>query len=230
MNDHLLEARDLSHAYDASEGPVLKAVGFSVKPGTLTAVIGPSGSGKSTLLHILGGLLRPSAGCVLFNGTDLYGLARSARARLINESIGFVFQDHYLLPEFTALENVCLPALLCSQRAPFRSPPAVIKGRAAAWLGRFGLSHRLDHYPGKLSGGERQRVAVARALINDPAIVFCDEPTGDLDSRNAKALMAVFVELKEKLGRTLVVVSHDTGFTALADQTLTIKDGSLAPV
>ena len=215
----LLEVRNICKRYGKLD--VLKEVSFSVERGEIVAIVGTSGAGKSTLLHILGTLLSADTGEVLLSGTPLHRYKGSALARLRNQKIGFVFQFHQLLPEFTALENVCLPAYIGG-----RSGDAVRK-EAVALLERLGLSEKADRLPSLLSGGEAQRVAIARALINKPDIVYADEPSGNLDSANAEALYLLFSELSSERKQAFVLVTHNESLAKAAARTLRIADGQL---
>ena len=201
--------------------PVLQGVDLSIAPGEVVSLVGPSGSGKSTLLHILGTLDRPDQGLVEINGTDVTKLSRNALAAFRNRSIGFVFQFHHLLPEFSALENVCIPGWLGKRSK------AEVKREAAALLELMGLADRADHRPNQLSGGEQQRVAVARALINKPAVIFADEPTGNLDSATAHALHRLFFDLRDQFKQTFLIVTHNEELASLSDRCLRIRDGQL---
>lgn len=203
------------------ELPVLQGVDISVAAGEVVSLVGPSGSGKSTLLHILGTLDRPDAGQVLIQGTDVTRLSRNALAAFRNQSIGFVFQFHHLLPEFSALENVCIPGWLG------RRSKAEVKREAISLLELMGLSGRADHRPNQLSGGEQQRVAVARALINKPAVIFADEPTGNLDTTTARELHRLFFDLRDQFKQTFLIVTHNEELAALSDRCLRIRDGQL---
>jgi lipoprotein-releasing system ATP-binding protein len=219
----VLECRGLRKAFvDAGQTlEVLRGVEMSIGRGDLTAIIGASGSGKTTLLQLLGGLDRPSAGSIHVLGADLARMDENSRGRLRNRSMGFVYQFHHLLPEFSALENVAMPLLVG------RVEPAVAAERAAALLERVGLGGRLRHRPGQLSGGERQRAAVARALITRPALVLADEPTGNLDSRNGAQVFELMLELNRELGTSLVLVTHDERIAAQMDRVLVLEDGIL---
>ncbi len=213
----LLQATDIKRSYGTL--PVLKGIQLSIQKSEVVSVVGASGAGKSTLLHILGTLDRPDAGQVLMDGQDVFALNEKELARFRNRRIGFVFQFHNLLAEFTALENVCLPGFMAG------TDERAVRKRAAELLNLLGLSDRTDHLPSQLSGGEQQRVAVARALVNSPAIVFADEPSGNLDSRNAEELHQLFFRLRNELGQTFVIVTHNETLATLADRRLVIRDG-----
>lgn len=200
---------------------VLKGVDVNVSRGEVVAIVGPSGSGKSTLLHILGTLDKADLGTVSMNNKLLSTLTGNKLAEFRNQHIGFVFQFHHLLPEFTALENVCIPGWLSGKKKK------EVEVRATELLGLLGLSHRLQNKPGEMSGGEQQRVAVARALINKPDIVFADEPTGNLDSANARELHQLFFDLREKFNQTFLIVTHNEELARLSDRILYMKDGKI---
>lgn len=200
---------------------VLKGIDLSVNKREVISIVGPSGAGKTTLLQVLGTLYRPDAGSILFNGIDLAALGKKALARFRNEHIGFIFQFHQLLPEFTALENVFIPALIAHKSEK------KARERAAELLHFLGLSERAHHKPSELSGGEQQRVAVARALMNEPDVILADEPSGSLDSRNKAELHKLFFDLRDQLGQTFIIVTHDVELAATTDRTIHLKDGKI---
>ncbi len=208
--------------------PVLKGIDFSAKAGEVVSIVGASGAGKSTLLQILGTLMLPDRGTVTIDGTDLSTLKGNALADFRNRKIGFVFQFHHLLPEFTAVENVMMPALISrangGKRVETRSHEQ-IKEDAVQLLTLLGLGERLDHKPSELSGGEQQRVAIARALINRPAVLFADEPSGNLDSKTKEELHSLFFELRDKFGQTIIIVTHDHDLAQRSDRVVEMKDG-----
>jgi len=198
---------------------VLKGVSLEVKKGEIVSIVGASGAGKTTLLQILGTLGRPDSGQVIINGKDIFSMGESELSRFRNKEIGFVFQFHHLLPEFTAFENVCLPGYIAKRNRK------EVELRAGELLQLLELTDRLDHKPSQLSGGEKQRVAVARALINNPAIILADEPSGNLDSHNQEELYRLFFNLREKFGQTFIIVTHDEHFAGMSDRMIHIRDG-----
>ncbi|MBS1680075.1 MAG: ABC transporter ATP-binding protein [Bacteroidetes bacterium] len=213
----MLKAAGIKKSYRSL--PVLRGVDIEIQKGEVVAIVGASGAGKSTLLHILGSLDSPDEGEVKINGTDLFSQSPRALANFRSSNIGFVFQFHNLLPEFTALENVMLPGLIAKQEF------SKVKSLASDTLKSLGLEHRVFHKPSELSGGEQQRVAVARALINSPSVIFADEPSGNLDSKNATELHGLFFQLRKDFEQTFVIVTHNQEFASMADRKLEIKDG-----
>jgi lipoprotein-releasing system ATP-binding protein len=201
---------------------ILRGLSLTLQKSQVAAIVGPSGCGKSTLLHVLGTLDRPDQGQVLVNGTDVLQLSPKKLAAFRNKHIGFVFQFHHLLPEFSALENVAIPGWLAGRSK------AVVRQEATRLLDKLGLSHRLDHKPAQLSGGEQQRVAVARALINQPAVVLADEPSGNLDSVNARELHQLFFRLRDETGQTFLLVTHNEELARQCDRVWTMRDGMLS--
>lgn len=219
----LLEARDLAKSYTTGAGrlDVLRGVSFDIHAGEVVAITGESGTGKSTLLHLLGALDRPDAGTVTYDGEAVFSKSDEALAAFRNRSVGFVFQFHHLLPEFTALENVAMPALIGGRSLKAAAP------RAKDLLALLGLADRAEHFPAQLSGGEQQRVAVARALVNEPGLVLADEPTGNLDTKTAATLHDELVRLSRETGQGFVVVTHNPTLAALADRVLHLEAGQL---
>ena len=224
MNEPLLSARGLTKTYvmGKSSLEVLRGVDVDIARGDFLALRGASGAGKSTLLHLIGGLDTPNAGEIVFCGQKLSGFAESKLTNFRNRSVGFVFQSYHLLPELTALENVCLTARIA------RIPADVAKKRATELLARVGLKDRLDHKPSELSGGEQQRVAIARALINEPVLLLADEPTGNLDSRTGGEIMELLQSLRTEKQTTLVIATHDTKVAALAPRVIELVDGLIS--
>lgn len=224
----MIKINDVHKIYKAGAKEVraVNGVSFEIKRGRSVAIVGQSGAGKSTLLHILGGLDKPTSGKVLFGDTDIYRLSDRERASIRNKKIGFVFQFYHLLSEFTALENVVLPALI--NKDAVRYTKNAVRERAKNVLKSVGLEDRIDHLPSRLSGGECQRVAIARALINEPEILLCDEPTGNLDSKNSEAIYKLLFEIKSRRDVTLIIVSHDEKLTSRVGDVIRLKDGKLA--
>ena len=216
-----LSVREVSKSFLLGEETVrvLDGANLELAAGEAAAIIGPSGSGKSTLLHLIGTLDRPDSGSIEIDGRDPLALPEPELARFRNRRIGFVFQDHHLLPQYSVVENVLLPTLA------FKTDAGQARDRAAGLLGAVGLEHRLGHRPAELSGGERQRVAVARALINQPALLLCDEPTGSLDAATAAAVSDLLLELHESQGATLIVVTHSRGLAERFARRFTLEDG-----
>ncbi len=200
---------------------VLKGLNLEISERKLVSIIGPSGAGKTTLLQILGTLSKPDRGSVKINGVEITSLNQTALAKFRNSQLGFVFQFHHLLPEFTALENVCIPAFIAG------TGKSEAERRAKELLGFLGLDHRLTHKPTELSGGEQQRVAVARALINNPSVIFADEPSGNLDTANKQELHKLFFQLRDHFGVTIVVVTHDVELANSSDVVFTMVDGTI---
>ncbi|MBF0619638.1 MAG: ABC transporter ATP-binding protein [Candidatus Omnitrophica bacterium] len=222
----ILKAENIYKSYTDTQKrvDVLEGINLSIIPGESLAIVGPSGAGKSTLLHVIGGLDHPDKGRVLLDGKDLYKMNDAERSRVRNQAVGFVFQFYHLLPELTALENVLMP-LMVGKNVHGVTPE--IEGMAAQRLKEMGLEARLEHKPAQLSGGEQQRVAIARALANDPAILLCDEPTGNLDSRSGDAVIDLLLSSKAKAERTIVIVTHDIQIAKRCGRTVHIKDGVL---
>ena len=215
----MIEGIGLSKSYGSLQ--VLKSVKVSIKQGEIVSITGPSGAGKSTLLQLLGTLDHPQEGEVLYNGEAVSQLKSNKLAAFRNENIGFIFQFHHLLPEFTAIENVCMPGLIQG----ISKKEAMI--RASELLHKLGLGSRLEHKPNELSGGEQQRVAVGRALMNSPKVIFADEPSGNLDTENAEELHNLFLELRKDFGLTFVIVTHNEDLAAMADRVIKMKDGEI---
>lgn len=209
----------------AKELRAVDGITIEIEKNRSVAIMGPSGAGKSTLLHILGGLDEPTDGAVILDGADIAAVSDSERSKIRNARIGFVFQFYHLLPEFTALENVMMPALIGVQRTAYGVQR--IKQKAADILQLVGLGHRAVHKPSELSGGEAQRVAIARALVNDPDYLLCDEPTGNLDSKNSDSVYELLFQLKSHTGVALVIVTHDESIPLKTENTIRIKDGKI---
>lgn len=224
MNNILLKAEDLNKSYQNSKRiklNVLKSVSLDIERNKISVIIGSSGAGKSTLLHLLAGLDRPDSGKVIFKEENIFSLSDDRLAKFRNNNVGLIFQFHHLLPEFNALENVAIPLMIQGKSLQNASD------RARELLQAVGLSDRVTHKPAELSGGEQQRVAVARAMANDPEIIFADEPTGNLDSENSDAVHQLLVNLRDKFNKTFVIVSHNKGLVDLADKVYEMKDGKL---
>lgn len=219
--NNLLEVRDLFKSYStgANKVQVLSGIDLDLRAGTTTALVGASGAGKSTLMHLLGALDRPTSGTVSFHGENIFKKNERELAAFRNKSIGFVFQFHHLLPEFTALENVMMPALIA------RMPRSKAVDLAQTLLNDVGLEHRVSHRPGELSGGEQQRVAIARALVLEPELLLADEPTGNLDMKTSDGVHAMLTELQVKKGLTLVIVTHNERLAAAMGTTIHLMDG-----
>jgi lipoprotein-releasing system ATP-binding protein len=213
----MLQATGIHKSYGALR--VLKGVDLQTAQGEVVAIIGASGAGKSTLLHVLGTLDKPDGGTVTINGKDVFGQSQRELADFRNRHVGFVFQFHNLLPEFTTLENVMIPGLIAG------TDENTVRIKATGLLERLGLKERLTHKPSELSGGEQQRTAVARALVNDPELILADEPSGNLDSKNASELHKLFLQLRQELKKTFIIVTHNLEFAAMADRKLEMKDG-----
>ena len=215
----MIKASGILKSYGSLE--VLKDVSLEIKKGEIISIVGASGAGKTTLLHIIGTLDRPNKGLLMINNENISNLSDKKLAAFRNKNIGFVFQFHHLLPEFTAIENVCIPAFIAG------TDKSLAEERAMELLTFLGLTDRINHKPSELSGGEQQRVAVARALINNPAVVLADEPSGNLDSNTAKDLHQLFFTLREKFNQTFVIVTHNEELANMADRKLVMKDGNL---
>lgn len=213
----MIEIKNITKSFDSLN--VLKGIDLHVNKGEVVCIIGPSGAGKTTLLQIIGTLDKPDSGNVVIDGIDVTKLKQKALAQFRNKHLGFVFQFHQLLPEFSAIENVEIPALIAGVSAK------EARKQAEELLEYMGLSNRVNHKPNELSGGEKQRVAVARALINKPSVILADEPSGSLDSKNKQELHQLFFDLRDKYGQTFVIVTHDEGLASLSDRTIRMKDG-----
>ncbi len=215
----MLKARGIYKSYGSL--PVLKGIDLEIPESEIVSIVGASGAGKSTLLHILGTLDKPDKGELLINDIQLTQLSPKKLAEVRNKKIGFIFQFHNLLPEFSAIENVCMPGYIAGKS------DKQVKRKAGELLDLLGLKERSGHKPGELSGGEQQRVSVARSLINDPAIIFADEPSGNLDSKNAEDLHKLFFKLRDELKQTFVIVTHNKSLAGMADRMLEIRDGKI---
>ncbi len=215
----MIDARAIKKAYGQLE--VLKGVDLQIEEKEIVAIVGKSGAGKSTLLHIMGALDQPDSGVLELGGIDLTRVGKKELAQVRNREIGFIFQFHHLLPEFTALENVCIPGMIR------KTPKNELNKRAKYLLDYLGLAERMDHKPGQMSGGEQQRVAVARALINSPKVVFADEPSGNLDSATSKELHSLLFDLRNDFGQTFVIVTHNEELAKMSDRRLVMVDGKI---
>lgn len=213
----ILKANNIFKSY--GDLPILKGVSVSVNKGEIVSIVGASGAGKSTLLHIMGTLDKPDKGTLMIEGVDVFSLSEKNLSDFRNKHIGFVFQFHHLLPEFTALENVCIPAFIAGM------DKGQAEKRGMELLDVLGVAHRAKHKPSAMSGGEQQRVSVARALINDPIIVLADEPSGNLDSENAASLHQLFFDLRDKMQQTFVIVTHNEDLARISDRTIHMRDG-----
>lgn len=228
-NDYLLQAVNVTKEYTSGERtlPVLQGVNLAVKKGEIVTIVGVSGAGKSTLLHILGSLDTPTAGSVFYKGINLTKLSAKRQAEMRNRIFGFVFQFYHLLPDFTALENVLLPSMIGNAFSHWKKVRKERRERAASLLERVGLGNRMQHKPSQLSGGERQRVAITRALINEPELLLCDEPTGNLDTKTGQEIRELLWSLNETLNQTVVVVTHDEKIAENAGRIIRITDGRI---
>ena len=213
----MIKATDIKKSYGSLL--VLKGIDFEAKEAEVVSIVGASGAGKSSLLQILGTLSKPDSGRVMIDGTDLFSLGTNTLADFRNRKIGFVFQFHHLLPEFSAVENVIIPAMIAKESA------SKARTRAAEMLTSLGLGERLNHKPSELSGGEQQRVAIARALMNNPSVILADEPSGNLDTVTKKEIHKLFFDLRDKFGQTIIIVTHDRDLASMSDRILEMKDG-----
>lgn len=218
----MIEIRNINRSYDSLQ--VLRNISLDIAQGEIVSIVGPSGAGKTTLLQIIGSLDRPDSGAVLYDGIDILSLSDDRLARFRNRNIGFVFQFHQLLPEFSVLENVAMPAMIGGDNRDESF------ARASQLIAYLGLTNRADHRPAQLSGGERQRVAVARALVNKPQIVLADEPSGSLDSHNRAELHRLFFDLRRDMGQTFVIVTHDETLAADTDRIVHMQDGIITQI
>ena len=217
----MIRVKEIRKSFGSLE--VLKGIDLDVSSGEIVSIVGPSGAGKTTLLQIMGTLNRPDSGQIWIRDTGISTMDDRRLAAFRNREIGFVFQFHHLLPEFTALENVCIPAYIC------KTPRSKAEKRAKELLDYLRLSDRMEHKPAELSGGEKQRVAVARALMNNPAVILADEPSGNLDSENQRELHQLFLRLRDEFRQTFVIVTHDTALATLSDRVITMRDGRIVP-
>jgi lipoprotein-releasing system ATP-binding protein len=215
----MIKVTNIHKSYGSVE--VLKGIDLAINKGEIVSIVGKSGAGKTTLLQIIGTLLNADEGTIAINGTEVNKLKEKALSRFRNQNLGFVFQSHQLLPEFTALENVIIPGLIAQKSRK------AVEDKAKEILNFLDLGHRLEHKPKELSGGEQQRVAVARALLNDPEVILADEPSGNLDTQNKEELHQLFFRLREKFNQTFVIVTHDMALAKMSDRTITMKDGKI---
>lgn len=215
----MIQAENITKSFGALQ--VLKGISLNVSKGEVVSIVGASGAGKTTLLEILGTLSMPDDGAVQLDGVDVFSLSRRDLAKLRNQKLGFVFQFHHLLPEFTALENVCIPAFIAGANK------RKTEERAKELLSYLNLSHRITHKPAEMSGGEQQRVAIARAMVNNPSVILADEPSGNLDSHNKQELHNLLFQLRKEMGQTIVIVTHDEDLAAMCDRKITMADGQI---